>query len=233
MSVEMGYEGEAPVASLSGEEGLKGEREGLVDVVKAMVAQLTKDGRSQRSMLSRSHEVVRENASRLKKAAKYSTEKARLWIHRGGRWRSFMITVTGLIALVGLSGVAAFMIFFIIATANTVVVALLGSMAAVGAGVAIFFAALTAIYVGALSFAVFAISTICLLSIFAMVTAAGWIGFWWALWTGVRRGIDTAQIHTRSYLASKIKPDIDEGKTKIAVIEGKPHTLKTHTLTLS
>ncbi|KAL3691557.1 hypothetical protein R1sor_005208 [Riccia sorocarpa] len=234
MSAELIYAGDAPAKEtlISGEVGFNSEREGVLDVIKDMVGKLTKDRRSQRSMLSRSREVVRENAPRLRKAARYSTEKVNRWIHGGGRWRSFMITVTGLIALIGLSGVAAFLIFLIIATANTVVIALLGSVAAVGACIAIFFTALTAIYVGALSFAAFFISSICMLSIFAMLTAAGWIGFWWALWTGVRKGVGTAQTQTRAYLASKISPEPTEGTTKIAVIEGKPHTLTAHTVTL-
>lgn len=79
---------------------------------------------------------------------------------------------TGLIALLGLTGVAAFLVFFVIATTNTIVVALLGSMAAVGACVAVFFAALTAIYIGALSIAVFVISSIAFMTMFAVVTAA-------------------------------------------------------------
>lgn len=69
------------------------DREGLLDVMKEMVAELTKDGRSRRSMLLGSREVVQQKAPRLKQAAKQSSEDLVRWINQGGQWRSFLITV--------------------------------------------------------------------------------------------------------------------------------------------
>ncbi|OAE27136.1 hypothetical protein AXG93_4666s1060 [Marchantia polymorpha subsp. ruderalis] len=200
------------------------DREGLLDVMKEMVAELTKDGRSRRSMLLGSREVVQQKAPRLKQAAKQSSEDLVRWINQGGQWRSFLITVTGLIALLGLTGVAAFLVFFVIATTNTIVVALLGSMAAVGACVAVFFAALTAIYIGALSIAVFVISSIAFMTMFAVVTAASWIAFWWASWQLVTKVFDVAR-GSIALTASSLQGATAKGHTKIAVIDGQPHVL--------
>ncbi|KAG6554841.1 hypothetical protein Mapa_003424 [Marchantia paleacea] len=201
----------------------KVHREGLLDVMKEMVTELTKDGRSRRSMLLGSREVVRKNAPRLKQAAKQSSEDLVRWINQGGPWRSFLITVTGLIALLGLTGVAAFLVFFVIATANTFVVAVLGSMAAVGACVALFFAALTAIYIGALSIAVFVISSIAFMTMLAVVTAAGWIAFWWASWQIVKKVLAVAR-GSIALTASSLQGATAKGQTKIAVNRDRYHS---------
>lgn len=66
-----------------------------------------------------------------------------------------------------------FTIFFLIATANTIVVSFLMSVAAFGALLTTFFTSLAVIYVGAVSIAATAISTITFISILAIIFAAG------------------------------------------------------------
>lgn len=66
-----------------------------------------------------------------------------------------------------------FLLFLITATINTVIVALLGSVAAVGAVAALFFAALTGIYISVLAIAACVISTVVFFTVVAVLTVAG------------------------------------------------------------
>ena len=69
------------------------------------------------------------------------------------------------------------MLFFLTATVNAVVVSLLISLAAAGGFLAIFFACATAIYIGALSVAIFVISVTTFWTIVAILITSGNI-FW-------------------------------------------------------
>ncbi|MCH98431.1 hypothetical protein A2U01_0019433, partial [Trifolium medium] len=68
--------------------------------------------------------------------------------------------LVGTIALVALTGLLTFMLVLLVATINAVIVSLLISLAVAGGFLALFFAFVTAIYIGALSIAIFAISTV-------------------------------------------------------------------------
>eukprot|EP01018_Ginkgo_biloba_P005233 Gb_18552 [translate_table: standard] len=102
-------------------------------------------------------------------------------------------------------GFGAFMLFFLAATTNTIVVSLLMSLAVVGGFMVFFFTCLTAIYVGALSIAAFVISAATLVTVSAVVIAAGWIGFFWLVWQGIRKSLNVTRssfLMTASALAA-------------------------------
>jgi len=65
------------------------------------------------------------------------------------------------------------MLFFLAATFNAIVISLLMSLAAAGGFLALFFAFLTAIYIGALSVAVFVISTATISATVAVLIVTG------------------------------------------------------------
>ena len=75
--------------------------------------------------------------------------------------------------LLGLAGVAIFMLFFLIATVNAVAIGFLGSVASVGAFATLFFISLICIYIGAIIIAVLSISTITFVCVCAALIAAG------------------------------------------------------------
>ncbi|KAM3301388.1 hypothetical protein P3S67_015890 [Capsicum chacoense] len=77
----------------------------------------------------------------------------------------------GMIALLSLTGLLVFMVFFIVATVNAIVISLPMLLAAVGGFLALFFAVLTTIYIGALSVDVFIISTTTTIAIFVVIVA--------------------------------------------------------------
>lgn len=79
----------------------------------------------------------------------------------------------GTIVLLAMTGSLIFLFFFLAATLNAIIISLLVSLAAVGGFLALFFACVTAIYVGALGVALFVISTATISAIVAVVIAAG------------------------------------------------------------
>lgn len=79
----------------------------------------------------------------------------------------------GTVALLALTGLLVFMLFFVAVTFNAIVISLLMSVAAAGGFFALFFACLTAIYIGALSVAVFVISATTISAIIAALIVTG------------------------------------------------------------
>lgn len=79
----------------------------------------------------------------------------------------------GTIALLALTGLTVFMLFFVAATVNAIVISLLMSLAAAGGFLALFFAFMTAIYIVALSVAIFVISTATISAIIAVLITTG------------------------------------------------------------
>lgn len=79
----------------------------------------------------------------------------------------------GTITLLALTGLLIFMLFFLVATFNAIVIALLISLAAAGGFLALFFACVTAIYIGALSIAAFVISATAISTTIAILIATG------------------------------------------------------------
>lgn len=84
------------------------------------------------------------------------------------------------------------MLFLLVATVNAVIVSLLISLAVAGGFLALFFAFVAAIYIGALSVAIFAVSTVVFWSIVAVMITAGWIGFLYTVWFVTRKSMGFA-----------------------------------------
>lgn len=85
---------------------------------------------------------------------------------------SFLLQV-GTVTFVSLTGLLVFMLFFLAATINAVVISLLMSLAAAGGFLAFFFVCATAIYIGALSIAIFVISVTTFWTIVAVLITSG------------------------------------------------------------
>lgn len=85
----------------------------------------------------------------------------------------FELLQVGTIALLSMTGVIVFMLFFLAATFNAIVISLLMSLAAAGGFLALFFAVLTAIYIGALSVAIVVISTAMFSATVAILVVTG------------------------------------------------------------
>ncbi|KAL0463170.1 UNVERIFIED_CONTAM: hypothetical protein Slati_0204600 [Sesamum latifolium] len=109
------------------------------------------------------------------------------WTRRGSPLRALLVVSVGTISFLALTGLLVFMLFFIAATVNAIVISLLVSLAAAGGFLAIFFTCAAVIYVGALAVAVFAISTATISAVIAVLVATGWIGFFWTLWLAAKK----------------------------------------------
>lgn len=166
--------------------------EGLLQVLKQMVLQIVYS-REGTPFFRRTKQAFMENGPLVKQAATNSTKNLIDWTHRGGPWRAFLVISVGTILLLAMTGFGAFMLFFLAATTNTIIVALLMSLAAVGGFMALFFMCLVAIFVGALSVAAFVISVTTLVTITAVSIAAGWIGFFWLVWLGIKKSLDVTK----------------------------------------
>lgn len=172
------------------------DRESVVTIVKDLIEGLrggdgpTSNGKS---TVQRYRSAIMKTAPRVNTSVRLMSADLVHWMNRGGPWRAFLILSTGVITSVGLSGVFLFLLFLITATVNTVIVALLGSVAAVGAVAALFFTALTGIYIGVLTIAACVISTVVFFTVVAVLTVAGWIAFWWVVWLGAKKFYQIAQ----------------------------------------
>lgn len=131
-----------------------------------------------------------EAAPRIREASLNSASEVLAWVRAGSPFRALLVTAVGTVALLALTGLMVFMVFFLVATVNAVILSLLMSLAAAGAMLAIFFASLAVVYVGALSVAVFVISGITISAIIAVFAATGWVGFFWVLWIAARKSAD-------------------------------------------
>ncbi|XP_027368485.1 uncharacterized protein LOC113874460 [Abrus precatorius] len=116
-----------------------------------------------------------------------------LWSRQGSPLRFLLLISVGTIALVALAGLLAFMIFFVAATINAIFVSLLISLAVAGGFLALFFAFVTAIYIGALSVTVFVISTVTFWAVVAILITTGWIGFFYSGWLVARKSLGFAK----------------------------------------
>ncbi|WOL20140.1 hypothetical protein Cni_G28942 [Canna indica] len=142
------------------------------------------------ALLQRIKSSASKAAPRLREASKNSSRDLCLWTRRGSPLRALFVISVGTITLLALTGFLIFMCFLFAATLNAIIVSLLMSLAAAGGFLAIFFACLTAIYIGALSFAVFIISTTTISAIIAVMIAAGWIGLFWVVWFVIKKSVD-------------------------------------------
>ncbi|KAL8550108.1 hypothetical protein ACS0TY_008800 [Phlomoides rotata] len=134
-----------------------------------------------------------DNIPLLREASTNTGRRVLIWVRRGTPFRALLVASVGTIALLLLTGLIVFMLFFVAATVNAIVISLLVCLAAVGGFLALFFLCVAAIYIGALFIAVFVISTATISAIFAVLIAAGWIGIFWAFWVAAKKSISVAK----------------------------------------
>ncbi|KAK6912330.1 hypothetical protein RJ641_021931, partial [Dillenia turbinata] len=143
-------------------------------------------------LLRRLKQSALENAPLLREASANSGFILLRWTRRGSLLRALLVVSVGTITLLTLTGLLVFMFFFVAATVNAIVISLLMSLAAAGGFLALFFACTTAIYIGALSLAVFVISTATISAIVAALIVIGWIGFFWTVWLAMKKSASLA-----------------------------------------
>ncbi|XP_007031339.2 PREDICTED: uncharacterized protein LOC18600679 [Theobroma cacao] len=154
-------------------------------------------------LLQRIKISISENGPRLGEASRNTGRAVLMWTRRGSPIRALLVISVGTITLLTLTGLLVFMLFFLAATVNAIVISLLISLAAAGGFLALFFACVTAIYIGALSVAAFVISTATISAIVAVIVAAGWVGFIWAVWLATRKSVALAK-HSLSMTGSAL-----------------------------
>ncbi|XP_057971760.1 uncharacterized protein LOC131160293 [Malania oleifera] len=115
------------------------------------------------------------------------------WARSGSPFRALLVISVGTIIFLALTGLLFVMLFFVAATINAIIISLLISLAVAGGFLAFFFACVTAIYIGALSVAVFVISTVTVWATIAVLITTGWIGFLWAVWLVVKKIVGLAK----------------------------------------
>ncbi|KAL4369581.1 hypothetical protein GQ457_05G005560 [Hibiscus cannabinus] len=142
----------------------------------------------QRIMIS-----VSEIGRRLREAYRNSGRTVLLWTRRGNPLlRTLLAISAGTISVVIMTGVAAFVLFFVAATANAAVVYLLLSLASSGGFMVLLFACVAAIYVGALSVAAFLISNATVSAVAAIAVTTGWAGVICGVWLGTKKSLEMA-----------------------------------------
>ncbi|XP_009370090.2 uncharacterized protein LOC103959464 isoform X2 [Pyrus x bretschneideri] len=134
-----------------------------------------------------------KNGPLLHEASRNSGRNVLLWTRRGSPLRALLVISVGTITLLALTGLLVFTLFFAAATFNAVAISLLLSLAAAGGFLAIFFACVTVIYIGALSVALFVISATTISAIGAVLIATGWIGFFWIMWLATTKSLGLAK----------------------------------------
>ncbi|XP_042481298.1 uncharacterized protein LOC122061855 [Macadamia integrifolia] len=170
------------------------EEETLYGVLRRFFAEIFfLDPKNSSSFLERIKSSVSHNGPLLRKGFRNSSRDLLQWTRRGSAIRAILVVSVGTILLLALTGLLVFVLFFLAATINAVIVSLLISLAAAGGFLAIFFACVTAIYIGALSVAAFAIATATVSTIIAVVVATGWIGFFWTVWLATKKSMGLAK----------------------------------------
>ncbi|XP_027336260.1 uncharacterized protein LOC113850093 isoform X2 [Abrus precatorius] len=125
------------------------------------------------SLLRRIKVSVADNAPLIPEASRNSASNVLLWTRRGSPFRALLVISVGTVTFVALTGLLVFLLFFVAATINAILISLLMSLAAAGGFLALFFAFVTAIYIGALSVAIFAISVATFWTIVAVLIITG------------------------------------------------------------
>ncbi|CAL9202367.1 unnamed protein product [Musa hybrid cultivar] len=126
----------------------------------------------------------------LREASRNSARDLLLWTRRGGSPRALFVIAVGTITLLALTGLMICMFFLFAATLNAIIISFLVSSAAAGGFLVVFLTCLTAVYIGALLFATFVISTTTISAIVVVLIATGWIGFIWIVWLAVKKSVD-------------------------------------------
>ncbi|KAI4299642.1 hypothetical protein L6164_033078 [Bauhinia variegata] len=189
---------------MNSRDGHRRGRETLYQVLNRLIASiLFPEPGNSGPLIHRIKVAVSENVPLIPEASRNTGRDVLLWTRRGSPLRALLVISVGVITLVALTGLLVFTLFFLAATINAIVIALLVSLAAAGGFLALFFAFVTAIYIGALSVAAFVISTVTFWTIVAILITTGWIGFFWSVWLVTRKSLGFAK-HSLSVTGSAI-----------------------------
>ncbi|GAB2252751.1 hypothetical protein Droror1_Dr00005598 [Drosera rotundifolia] len=173
------------------------EKEGLWSLLKGFVSSILYpeegSGLVGKSVVDRAKAAAKRDAGRVRDAARVTGLGIVRWTRRGGHLRALLVISVGTITLLSLTGLLIFLLFFVVATVNAIIISALLSLAAVGGFLALFFASLVAVYIGALSVAVFVISATTISTVIAVLVATGWIAFFWTVWLAVRKSAGLAR----------------------------------------
>ncbi|GAA0185841.1 voltage-gated ion channel [Lithospermum erythrorhizon] len=162
-------------------------------LVSAIVFSLPDEKYGSAPLLFRVKGAISDSVPVLKEGCKNSANDLLRWTRNGSALRAILVVSVGTIVSLVLTGLLVFMLFFMAATVNAIVISLLLSLAVAGGFLAMFFSCITAIYIGALSVAVFVISIATISAIFAVIIATGWIGFFWIVWLATSGSIHLAK----------------------------------------
>ncbi|XP_078433404.1 voltage-dependent L-type calcium channel subunit [Wolffia australiana] len=130
---------------------------------------------------------------RLEKAFRNSAREILLSARHGSPLRRLVAILFGTIAAVLATGSAVFLMFFIVATLNAIIISLLVSLAVAGGFLALFFSCLVAMYIGALLVAGFVISIVSIATIIGALFTAGWVGLIGTIFVTAKKGLEIAR----------------------------------------
>ncbi|URE15458.1 hypothetical protein MUK42_10841 [Musa troglodytarum] len=149
------------------------------------------------SLVSLRPALLRRRRSSSAKAAPHLREDSRnparyllLWTRRRGPFPALFGISVGTITLLALAGLLISLFILVAATLNAIIVSFQVSIIAVGGFLSIFFASITAIFIGAILFAISVISTTTISAIIAVMLAAGSIGFFWIVIVAARKSME-------------------------------------------
>ncbi|XP_013623814.1 PREDICTED: uncharacterized protein LOC106329693 [Brassica oleracea var. oleracea] len=177
---------------------MNGDSESLYSLLCIMIGSIlfpdpkTRDASSS-SLLQRIRNSVADYGPKLREASRKTSRDILQWTRRGSPLRALLVITIGTIVILTIVALVVFMLFFLAATANAIIISLLFSLAVAGGFLSIFFLSLTATYIGALSVAAFVISTATVSAVVSILFASGWIGFFYLVWLGARGSLRLAK----------------------------------------
>ncbi|XP_047323586.1 uncharacterized protein LOC124927245 [Impatiens glandulifera] len=161
----------------------------LDDVLRRFVADVYSSS-EQGPLFQRIKSFLSQNLPLLPEASTNTARNLLLWARHGTPLRALLLASVGTIGVMTLTGLLVFMIFFLAATVNAIVISLLMCLAAAGGFLAMFFTCLVAIYLGALTIAAFVISAATFSALIAALFVTGWLGFFFVVWMIAMKSID-------------------------------------------
>lgn len=144
------------------------------------------------SLVQRIKTTASQNWPLLPEASRNTGRRVLVWTRQGTPLRSLLVVSVGTVTFLALTGCLLFMLFFLVATMNAIVISFLLSIAAAGVFLAFFFTCVAAVYVGALFIAAFVISTATISTITVVLFVAGWVGFVYSMWLLIKKSVDLA-----------------------------------------
>ncbi|KAE9596122.1 hypothetical protein Lal_00030977 [Lupinus albus] len=134
------------------------------------------------TLLHRIKTSLSHNVPLIPEASRNTVHHLLQWTRAGTPFRPLLLISVGTITFVALTGLVVFLLFLVAATINAIFFSLLISLVAAGGFLALFFAFVSAICIGALSVAIFAISTVVFWTTVAILITTGWIAFFYTMW---------------------------------------------------